>query len=47
MSVANRPVHGSLSPSPYIKRQLTTMLSILHRATGIAPAVGASTSRFG
>ena len=37
MSVANRPVHRPLSPHLQIyKPQLTSMLSILHRATGIA-----------
>lgn len=42
MSVANRPVHRPLSPHLGIyKPQLTSMLSILHRATGIALAVGA------
>ena len=42
MSVANRPVHRPLSPHLQIYRpQLTSMLSILHRATGIALAVGA------
>ena len=41
MSVANRPVHRPLSPHLQIYRpQLTSMLSILHRATGIALAVG-------
>jgi succinate dehydrogenase / fumarate reductase, cytochrome b subunit len=35
MSVANRPVHRPLSP------QLTSVLSILHRATGVALSVGA------
>jgi succinate dehydrogenase / fumarate reductase cytochrome b subunit len=42
MSAANRPVHRPLSPHLQIyKPQLTSMLSILHRATGIALAVGA------
>ena len=42
MSVANRPVHRPLSPHLQIyKWQLTSVLSILHRATGIALAVGA------
>jgi succinate dehydrogenase / fumarate reductase cytochrome b subunit len=42
MSVANRPVHRPLSPHLQIyKPQLTSVLSILHRATGIALAVGA------
>jgi succinate dehydrogenase / fumarate reductase, cytochrome b subunit len=42
MSVANRPVHRPLSPHLQIYRwQLTMVLSILHRATGIALAVGA------
>jgi succinate dehydrogenase / fumarate reductase cytochrome b subunit len=42
MSVANRPVHRPLSPHLGIYRpQLTSILSILHRATGIALAVGA------
>lgn len=42
MSVANRPVHRPLSPHLQIyKWQLTAVLSILHRATGIALAVGA------
>ncbi|HLG48601.1 MAG TPA: succinate dehydrogenase, cytochrome b556 subunit [Reyranella sp.] len=42
MSVANRPVHRPLSPHLQIYRpQLTSVLSILHRATGIALAVGA------
>ncbi len=42
MSVANRPVNRPLSPHLQIYRpQLTSMLSILHRATGIALAVGA------
>ena len=42
MSVANRPVHRPLSPHLQVYRpQLTSMLSILHRATGIALAVGA------
>jgi len=42
MSVANRPVHRPLSPHLQVyKPQLTTILSILHRATGIALSVGA------
>jgi succinate dehydrogenase / fumarate reductase cytochrome b subunit len=42
MSVANRPVHRPLSPHLQIyKWQLTSVLSILHRATGIALTVGA------
>jgi succinate dehydrogenase / fumarate reductase, cytochrome b subunit len=42
MSVANRPVHRPLSPHLQIyKWQLTAVLSILHRATGIALAIGA------
>jgi succinate dehydrogenase / fumarate reductase cytochrome b subunit len=42
MSVANRPVHRPLSPHLQVYRwQLTAVLSILHRATGIALAVGA------
>ena len=42
MSVANRPTNRPLSPHLQIYRpQLTSMLSILHRATGIALAVGA------
>jgi succinate dehydrogenase / fumarate reductase, cytochrome b subunit len=42
MSVANRPVQRPLSPHLQIYRwQLTSVLSILHRATGIALAVGA------
>ena len=42
MSVANRPVHRPLSPHLQIyKPQLTSVLSILHRATGIALSVGA------
>ena len=42
MSVANRPVHRPLSPHLQIyKWQLTSVLSIFHRATGIALAVGA------
>jgi len=41
MSVANRPVHRPLSPHLQVYRlQLTSMLSILHRATGIALSVG-------
>ncbi len=42
MSVANRPVSRPLSPHLQVYRwQLTSVLSILHRATGIALAVGA------
>lgn len=42
MSVANRPVQRPLSPHLQVyKPQLTSVLSILHRATGIALAVGA------
>ena len=42
MSVANRPVHRPLSPHLQVYRwQLTMVLSILHRATGIALSVGA------
>jgi succinate dehydrogenase / fumarate reductase cytochrome b subunit len=42
MSVANRPVHRPLSPHLQVyKPQLTSILSILHRATGIALSVGA------
>ena len=42
MSVANRPASRPLSPHLQIyKWQLTSVLSILHRATGIALAVGA------
>jgi succinate dehydrogenase / fumarate reductase cytochrome b subunit len=42
MSVANRPVHRPLSPHLQIYRwQLTSVMSILHRATGIALSVGA------
>ena len=42
MSVANRPVQRPLSPHLQSYRpQLTSMLSIRHRATGIALAVGA------
>ena len=41
MSVANRPTNRPLSPHLQVYRpQLTSMLSILHRATGIALAVG-------
>jgi len=41
MSVANRPVHRPLSPHLQVyKPQLTSILSILHRATGIALSVG-------
>ncbi len=42
MSVANRPSNRPLSPHLQVYRpQLTSVLSILHRATGIALAVGA------
>ena len=42
MSVANRPVPRPLSPHLQVYRpQLTSMLSILHRATGMALSVGA------
>jgi succinate dehydrogenase / fumarate reductase cytochrome b subunit len=42
MSVANRPVHRPLCPHLQVyKPPLTTVLSILHRATGIALSVGA------
>jgi len=42
VSVANRPVHRPLSPHLQVyKWQLTSVLSILHRATGIALSVGA------
>jgi succinate dehydrogenase / fumarate reductase cytochrome b subunit len=42
MSVANRPVHRPLSPHLQVYRpQLTSVLSILHRATGIALSLGA------
>ena len=42
MSVANRPVHRPLSPHLQVYRpQLTSVLSILHRATGIVLSVGA------
>jgi succinate dehydrogenase / fumarate reductase cytochrome b subunit len=42
MSVANRPVRRPLSPHLQVyKPQLTSVLSILHRATGIALSVGA------
>ena len=42
MSVANRPSDRPLSPHLQVYRpQLTSVLSILHRATGIALAVGA------
>ena len=41
MSVANRPVHRPLSPHLQVyKPQLTSIMSILHRATGIALSVG-------
>jgi len=41
MSVANRPVHRPLSPHLQVYRpQLTSVLSILHRATGIALSLG-------
>ena len=46
MSVANRPVHRPLSPHLQIyKPQLTSVLSILHRATGIALGGGRALSR--
>ncbi len=42
MSVANRPVQRPLSPHLQVYRpQLTSILSILHRATGIALSIGA------
>jgi succinate dehydrogenase / fumarate reductase, cytochrome b subunit len=42
MSVANRPTNRPLSPHLQVYRpQLTSVLSILHRATGIALSVGA------
>jgi succinate dehydrogenase / fumarate reductase cytochrome b subunit len=42
MSVANRPVHRPLSPHLQVyKWQLTSVMSLLHRATGIALSVGA------
>ncbi|MGD9883077.1 succinate dehydrogenase, cytochrome b556 subunit [Reyranella sp.] len=42
MSVANRPVHRPLSPHLQVYRpQLTSVLSILHRGTGMALSVGA------
>jgi succinate dehydrogenase / fumarate reductase cytochrome b subunit len=42
MSVANRPSNRPLSPHLQVYRlQLTSALSILHRATGIALSVGA------
>ena len=42
MSVANPPAQRPLSPHLQVYRpQLTSVLSILHRATGIALAVGA------
>jgi len=42
MSVANRPTNRPLSPHLQIyKWQLTSVMSILHRATGIALTVGA------
>ena len=42
MSVANRPSSRPLSPHLQVYRpQLTSVLSILHRATGIALSVGA------
>lgn len=42
MSVANRPSNRPLSPHLQVYRpQLTSMLSLLHRATGIALSVGA------
>ncbi len=41
MSVANRPVHRPLSPHLQVyKPQLTSVMSILHRATGMALSVG-------
>ncbi|MBM3643254.1 MAG: succinate dehydrogenase, cytochrome b556 subunit [Alphaproteobacteria bacterium] len=41
MSAAHRPVNRPLSPHLQIyKPQLTSVLSILHRATGIALSVG-------
>ncbi|UYN95136.1 MAG: succinate dehydrogenase, cytochrome b556 subunit [Enhydrobacter sp.] len=41
MSVANRPTSRPLSPHLQVYRpQLTSMLSILHRATGVALSVG-------
>jgi succinate dehydrogenase / fumarate reductase cytochrome b subunit len=42
MSVANQPTNRPLSPHLQVYRwQLTSILSILHRATGIALSVGA------
>jgi len=42
MSVANRPVRRPLSPHLQVyKWQLTSVMSLLHRATGIALSVGA------
>jgi succinate dehydrogenase / fumarate reductase, cytochrome b subunit len=42
MSVANRPVHRPLSPHLQVyKWQLTSVMSVLHRATGIALSIGA------
>ena len=42
MSVANRPSNRPLSPHLQVYRpQLTSVLSILHRATGIALSIGA------
>lgn len=42
MSAANRPINRPLSPHLQVYRlQLTSMLSILHRMTGIALAIGA------
>lgn len=42
MSVANRPVHRPLSPHLQVyKWQLTSVMSILHRITGIALSGGA------
>lgn len=42
MSVVNRPSNRPLSPHLQVYRwQLTSVLSILHRATGIALSVGA------
>ena len=42
MSVANRPVHRPLSPHLQVyKPQLTSVMSLLHRATGMALSAGA------
>lgn len=42
MSVANRPTHRPLSPHLQVYRMpMLAILSILHRATGIALSVGA------